>query len=560
MNLEDLGKHYESIVEKEVRKAGGVYYTPPYIVDFIVEKTIAPLLEGKTPKEVAKIKIVDPACGAGVFLLGAYQFLLDWHVKHVGKLTLTKKRKILTNNIFGVDIDSSAVEIAKYCLSMKCSDGKDSTLNLDENICCNNSLLDDVWHIEFSDIMKKGGFDVIIGNPPYVKEYTHREEFEHIKHTSLSVYYQGKMDLCYFFVCLGIEMLKENGHLGFIIPNNWATNSGASILCEKVVTESTIRCFCDFGKHNIFDSSSIQTMILILEKCKQKQYTFDYRRIAHKTPNIETALSLLAHEDEEGLVYLQPTLNVEERKESLLVFEESETEKILKKIQEKRNFTLDANTEIAQGIVPNPDVVTKKNIVKIQPKIRKQEKIVVGDGVFVVENNFFRRLTKSERKYIKPLYEPCQVRRYTLGENRKQIIYITKQNYNDDCPRIIEHLSKFKGIMAERRENKSKQLQCYHLHWGRTEEIFSEGAKILSVRKCAKPTFVYTEREAFVMMAFNVICSDRIDLKYLTALLNSHLIAFWLRHRGKMQGLQYQVDKEPLLNIPIVDTDDKAVK
>jgi len=114
--------------------------------------------------------------------------------------------------------------------------------------------------------------------------------------------------------------------------------------------------------------------------------------------------------------------------------------------------------------------------------------------------------------------------------------------------------------MAERRENKAKKLQFYHLHWGRTEEIFSQGAKILSVRKCAKPTFVYTEKEAFVMMAFNVIRSDRIDLKYLTAILNSRLIAFWLRYRGKMQGLQYQVDKEPLLNIPLVDTDDKTVK
>jgi hypothetical protein len=232
----------------------------------------------------------------------------------------------------------------------------------------------------------------------------------------------------------------------------------------------------------------------------------------------------------------------------------------LKKIQEKRNFTLDANEEEAQGIVPNPDVVNAKNIIKISHKIRKQEDIHVGCGVFVIDNDFFRRLTKAEKKYIKPLYEPSQIRPYAIGESRKKIIYITKQNYADDCPRIIEHLSKFKGIMADRRENREKKLQYYHLHWGRTEEIFSQGPKILSVRKCAKPTFVYTEQEAFVMMAFNVIRSDRIDLKYLTAILNSRLVAFWLRHRGKMQGLQYQVDKEPLLNIPLVDTDDKAIK
>jgi adenine-specific DNA-methyltransferase len=416
------------------------------------------------------------------------------------------------------------------------------------------------WEEAFPAVIKQGGFDAIIGNPPYVKEYTNREAFENVKWTSLGRYYQGKMDLCYFFICRGIDLLKENGFLGFIIPNNWTTNSGASILRNKIVTDSTIRCLYDFGNYNVFDSSSIQTMILLLKKNKQEQYTFDYRRIAHKTPNIETALSLLAGEEAEKLVYLNPTLNVEERKETLLVFEESDVEKVLKKIQEKRNFTLDANTEIAQGIVPNPDVVNAKNITKIPRKIRQQENIEIGDGVFVIENHFFKRLTKAEKKYIKPLFEPCQVRRYSIGENRKQIIYITKQNYNDDCPRIIKHLSKFKGIMAERRENKAKKLQFYHLHWGRAEEIFSQGAKILSVRKCAKPTFVYTEQEAFVMMAFNVIRSDRIDLKYLTALLNSRLVAFWLRHRGKMQGLQYQVDKEPLLSIPLVDTDNESVK
>ena len=560
MKPEELGAYYESMLDKEVRKEGGIYYTPQYIANDIVKHTVGQLLKDKTPEEAARIKIVDPACGAGAFLLGAYQYLIVWYEKHFGKLTFEKKRRILIDNIFGVDIDPSAVEITKYCLSIKCSEGRDSSLDLDGNICYGNALADDVWHPEFADIVKNGGFDAIIGNPPYVKESANRKAFENVQWTPLSRYYQGKMDLCWFFICQGIDLLKENGLLGFIIPNNWTTNSGASVLRNKIVTESTIRRLCDFGNHKVFERSGIQTMILILEKSKREQYTFDYGRIALATPNINSAKSLLAGDQTEGLLYWRPTLIVEERKDSFLVFEEIETEKILKKIRTKKNFALDKNTEIAQGIVPNPDVVNAKNITKIPHEIRKQEKIEVGDGVFVVENDFFRRLTKTERKYIKPLYEPSRVRPYDIGESRKKIIYITKRNYKDDCPRIIEHLSRFKDIMAERRENKEKKLQYYHLHWGRAEEVFSQGPKILSVRKCAKPTFVYTEKEAFVMMAFNVIRSNRIDLKYLTAMLNSRLIAFWLRHRGKMQGLQYQVDKEPLLNIPLVDTDDKAVK
>ena len=89
MKPEELGQYYESILDKEVRKEGGIYYTPEYIVDYIGAHTVGKLLEGKTPKEAASIKIVDPACGGGVFLLGAYQYLLDWHEKHISKLTYT---------------------------------------------------------------------------------------------------------------------------------------------------------------------------------------------------------------------------------------------------------------------------------------------------------------------------------------------------------------------------------------------------------------------------------------------------------------------------------------
>ena len=123
MKPEELGTYYESILEKEVRKEGGIYYTPQYIVDYIVENTVGKMLVGKTPKEVAKMKIVDPACGAGIFLLGAYQYLLDWHRNYYavhnppskghrneplmpdGQLAIEEKKRILANNIFGVDID-----------------------------------------------------------------------------------------------------------------------------------------------------------------------------------------------------------------------------------------------------------------------------------------------------------------------------------------------------------------------------------------------------------------------------------------------------------------------
>lgn len=184
MPVEILGNAYEQFLGKvirrtagnnirieekpEVRKAGGVYYTPQYVVDYIVEQTVGKLVEGKTPKEIEKLKIVDPACGSGSFLLGAYKYLLNYHQKYYfnkspkskelnedGTLTTAEKRKILTNNIFGVDLDENAVEVSKLSVLLKCMEGEtvssikqQITLHhtrvlpdLDKNIVNGNSLI-----------------------------------------------------------------------------------------------------------------------------------------------------------------------------------------------------------------------------------------------------------------------------------------------------------------------------------------------------------------------------------------------------------------------------------
>ena len=265
MNPVELGQYYESILDKEVRKEGGVYYTPQYIVDYIVENTVGKFLEGKTPKEAETIKIVDPACGAGIFLLGAYQFLLDWHEKHFGKLTLAKRRKILTDNIFGVDIDPLAVEITKYCLSMMCSEGKDFSMGLDGNICCGNSLVDtdfyDMypdgdekmiikpfhWKRAFLDAFKQGGFDIVMGNPPWEvtlgkdnKEKTHTilERFNfYCKSKYQSV--QGEINLYKIFAERDINLIKEDGRVGLIMPTSLLNDQSNTKLRQFIASNFT---------------------------------------------------------------------------------------------------------------------------------------------------------------------------------------------------------------------------------------------------------------------------------------------------------------------------------
>ncbi|MFA5824088.1 MAG: N-6 DNA methylase [Thermodesulfovibrionales bacterium] len=272
-----LTSEHRAVVEEkpEVRKAGGVYYTPTYIVDYIVKNTVGKLLEGTIPKRVNNLRILDPACGSGSFLLGAYQHLLDWHRDWytnndpqkwaTGKnptlyqaqggdwhLTTAEKKRILLNNIYGVDIDSQAVEVTKLSLLLKVLEGENNqTLerqfkffheralpDLGNNIKCGNSLigpdfydqqtlLDEDeryrinvfdWDAEFPEIMKSGGFDAVIGNPPYGYMISPQEQ----------QYFQSKynhQDYQKDFYLLFLEryqkLLGKDRLLGVIVSNTW---------------------------------------------------------------------------------------------------------------------------------------------------------------------------------------------------------------------------------------------------------------------------------------------------------------------------------------------------
>ena len=274
-------KHQAKIEEKpEVRKAGGVYYTPTYIVNYIVKQTVGKLVENKKPGPrgaVSKLKILDPACGSGSFLLGAYQYLLDWHRdqyanddpekwakgktpllyqtdKEEWRLTTDERKRILLNNIYGVDIDPQAVEVTKLSLLLKVLEGEDEQSigkqmalfqervlpDLANNIKCGNSLIGPDfyenqqmsileeeetyrlnafdWESEFSEIMKKGWFDAVIGNPPYgyVVPAIQQEYFS--KHYQ---YQNHQKDLYLLFFERYGYFLKSHGLIGIIVSNTW---------------------------------------------------------------------------------------------------------------------------------------------------------------------------------------------------------------------------------------------------------------------------------------------------------------------------------------------------
>jgi len=393
------------------------------------------------------------------------------------------------------------------------------------------------------------GFDVVIGNPPYIKEYTNKSAFDGIRNTK---YYKGKMDIWYAFSCVAIDIVKTNGHICFIAQNNWITSNGASILRDKVLKETQIKLFVDFNDFKIFESAGIQTMIFLLKKEKSRQeYPLKYSILKddkiNKIQLNEFLQFNITNDYSEKFIFNMVSSNYIGK---TINFNPPIIEKILQKVENKGAFKL-AKNEIAQGIVAPQDFLNDKGakILSANSDIQK------GSGIFVLSNDELSKLNLSdeEKEIIKPYYTSEQLDRYcTKKVNTHWIIYTNSEfknvNKMNSYPTIKLHLDKFSPIITS--DNKP-----YGLHRSRDEKFF-KNEKIMSLRKCASPAFTYTTFDCYVSQSFFIIQTDRVNMKFLTVLLNSRLMAFWFRHKGKMQGQIYQIDKEPLLSVPILQPED----
>jgi hypothetical protein len=380
------------------------------------------------------------------------------------------------------------------------------------------------------------GFDIVIGNPPYLmEEKAPKSVFENIP------YYQGKMDLWYAFACVGIDLLKENGVLCYIATNKWITNNGASILRNKVIADARIRQLVDFGNYMIFESADIQTMIMMFERNKDDDnYSFDYRKLNGTDLKLQDVIEILTKTSLKA-TYLNPNIIRDNFKNKYLTF--SANDDIFAKISENA-ICLNKN-ELSQGVVFPQDSLNRKN------QIILGRNFIVGEGIFALteqeKNNF--SFSEKELELIKPYYTTEQIHRYFSEKENKLWLIYTSSNFKDpnsmnNYPKIKAHLDRFKTIITS--DNKP-----YGLHRAREEKFF-KGTKIIVIRKSVgNPSFSYCNFDSYVSQTFNIIQTEKCDLKFLVGLLNSKLIAFWLKNKGKMQGDNYQLDAEPLMQIPI---------
>ncbi len=385
------------------------------------------------------------------------------------------------------------------------------------------------WKLDFPEVLNEqinsnAGFDIVIANPPYIKEYTNRDAFEGFRQ---SPYYQGKMDLWYGFACKMFDHLKQNGVECFIAQNNWITSAGASILRDKFLQEGTIKLFTDFGNYKVFNSAGIQTMVhLVKKEVPTQTYTTRYTLLKNDTINQQELIHVLefnnASEHTDKFLF---TFNSNIFIGKSISFNESNLSIILDKIEIQSNFQL-ADKEVIQGIVGAPD------------------------EAFLIDKKNLKNFNKEEIKFIKPYYTNAS------GISDCYIIYLSDKNFKGNklshFPNLNEHFKPFKKeLEAAKIKYKTPSKPYYYLHRERDETFFTKGEKIICQIRSQKPNFYFTTKEYYVSRAVNIIKSKRISLKYLSLILNSNLTYFFYKNRGASQGNILKFDKGPLLTIPI---------
>ena len=597
--------HRAKIEEKpEVKKAGGVYYTPQYIVDYIVKNTVAKLLKRKSPKQISKIRILDPACGSGSFLLGAYSFLLDYHLNYYTNLkhpehykdqiyqgrggdwflTIKEKKRILLNNIYGVDIDAQAVEVTKLSLLLKVLEGESKDVfekqqklwreralpDLGNNIKCGNSLIgpeiydggvqvnlfnNEVssrinvfdWYDEFSDILNNGGFDVVISNPPYIRIQTMKEwapvevEFYKEHYVAASA---GNYDIYVVFVERALELLNDDGRMGYILPHKFFQAKYGQPLRSLVSSGKHLSKIVHFGDQQVFDKATTYTCLLFLDKGGNDRFHYDK---AH-----DLSAWRVNGEVVKGKIRAD---KVTENEWNFVVGPGAPLFERLSEIPIKLGDVAD---RIFQGLVTGADPVFVMEIVS-----ETEYKSAATGKVYHIEAKQMHPLCKGS----------VNLRRYHVSEITKSILFpyklvnekaelLSTQELKEQFPNTWAYLQENRQRLEAREGGKWKHDKWYAL--GRTQNLSEmEQEKILtpSIANRASFTFDKTDYYYFIGSGGGGGGGYGITLKeeylsltyfYLLGLLNSKLIDWFLKQMSSpFRGGYYSYNRQYIAPLPI---------
>ena len=687
---EMLGKIFENLLEDNKDK--GAFYTPKEIVRYMCQESLIAYLETNTsiaadklrnfvlsPEEsvadipqqkrpklieaLQNVKICDPAIGSGAFPMGLLNELLRCRealsVKHYDRAEL--KKSIIQNNIYGVDIEKGAVDIARlrFWLSIVVDEDTPSPLpNLDYKIMQGNSLIESfegidlsnlvkkqipnknvdgiqtsildeeidihqnrlslllseyftccdhdrkvqlqnqisksisaqldankinsvtlsklktiniaannqffLWHTWFADVFAKGGFDIVIGNPPYIGEKGHKEIFQPVKNDIyIGQYYLGKMDYFYFFFHLAFNMLSFNGIGTFITTNYYPTALGARKLRADIKERMNIKTLFNLGELRLFENAPGQhNMISLFSKCSDKCECkiIDVHKKGALNPLMFASIINGADED---TVYAKITQeNLFDGEENYIRLQNdggnNSLFSLLNKIQLGNQY-LGNIAEVNAGIMGGCDSITNNNMKYADTDYILDNDICKDDGVFVLDSNYLRDNKKiktvQDYSFYKDFYKNSDISRYCTNENTtKKIIFSSSDTPIQEQEIIKSCLLLYKPILTKIREINKEKIEYWHqLRRGTAHPYIFTSPKIVCPQRSKVNTFGYNECDWYASADVYYITNPHKDynIKYILGLLNSKLYYVWLYHKGKRKGETLELYQKPLSEIPI---------
>ena len=614
--------HSVEIIEKpEVQKAGGVYYTPPYIVKYIVRQTIGKKIEGKTPDEVSKMRFLDPACGSGSFLVGAYQYLLDWHldyylskdivvyekkgliykdsVTHDYKLSVEEKRRILINNIYGVDIDAQAVEVTKLSLFLKLLENEGKALShgqtllfrqsdlsekilpsMSGNIKCGNSLIgsdyyDDKdillfdmskqrkinafdWEKEFARSAAACGgstpcgessalFDCVIGNPPYLRVQGLRENYEEESKFYEKKYKSatGRFDFYILFMERGFSLLKKDGILSFILPHKFINADFGTGIRKFIYDNNALRYLVHFGAEQVFERASVYTCIVGLSHGNKE---FDFAQV--KPKEIENVINF-EKIDEKSLSTIDKW-NITKSDDNV----------ILDKLNTMPFTVKDIFKGIFQGIVSGD------NKAFYLTDCIESDKMIEGFSA-ATESRI-----KIEKEMCKPIFTGKTISRYELIHKNEYIIFpyhlienktvfYTEKEMKENFPNCYEYFLSIKKRL-ESRGSASMKYPIWYALWNARNILNLTSKKILTPDICYGSSMVFDDFGYFHNdTSYGLVLNNQSDQLYKAylAILNSSVTWYFLQKTGtSLRGGYFRFKTKYLEPFPLPKLDDETAQ
>jgi hypothetical protein len=552
---------------KTKRKKDGVFYTPKYITKYIVENTVGKLCEEKkadleiveddyiTDKKrqkktikglIAKLTeyrnwllqltICDPACGSGAFLNQALDFLILEH-RYVDELQAKLfgdamvlsdvEKTILENNLFGVDINQESVEIAKLSLWLRTAQPNRKLNDLNNNIKCGNSLIDDVevagdkafnWQQEFPQIFEKGGFDVVIGNPPYLRVQGLKEHY-----FDLTQYYEakyqsatGNYDIYALFMEKAFSLIKINGLVSFILPHKFLISDFGVGVRNFFKENLAVSKIIHFGSELVFQDATTYTCIINLSKCEKEVLEF-----IHLTPEQifdNREFSKIPYSSLDSGQWILTANNIGQ---------------ILKKIELQTLKLKDVFDRFVQGIITGKDAVF----------------CIKGDikGDFLIVIDEFENIHQIEKGILKPHLRGEDVKKFKSVENNEWLIFpysiknqkaelISPDEFERKYPNTLKYLKFYEEILRERENGKFNNDYWYQYSRNQAISVL-EQTKIITPEVCFGGSMTLDECNFYHNSKCHTLLLKNgtgYTYKSILPLINNSLFWFYLSNSGNI--------------------------